>query len=75
VLRGAINTVGASKSIITGLILCCIFVDPVVATFTWLYCQKTIVKKEVNRQIIGGLDKDVYTSITIQPPTPPPQSG
>jgi hypothetical protein len=58
VLRRAINTVVTSKSIITGLIFCCILVDPVVATFTWLYCQKTIVKREVNRQIIGGLDKD-----------------
>ncbi len=46
------------KSIITGLLLSCVLVDPVVATFTWLHYQKTIVKKEVNRQIIAGIDKD-----------------
>jgi uncharacterized protein (DUF952 family) len=50
--------VGTFKSIITGLLLCCVLIDPVVATFTWLHYQKTVVKKEVNRQIIAGIDND-----------------
>lgn len=49
---------GTFKITITGLLLGCLFVDPVVVTFTWLYCQKTVVKKEVNRQIIAGIDQD-----------------
>ena len=43
---------------ISGFLLCCVLVDPVVATFAWLYYQKTIVKEEVNRQITEGIDRD-----------------
>jgi hypothetical protein len=50
--------VDAFKNIVTGLLLCCVLIDPVVATFTWLHCQKTIVKKEINRQIIAGIERD-----------------
>ncbi len=57
-LRRTTKTFSTFKSIITGLLLCCALVDPVVATFTWLHYQKTIVKKEVKRQIIAGIDKD-----------------
>ena len=41
-----------------GLLVCCLLVDPVVATFTWLHYQKTAVKREVKRQMITGFDKD-----------------
>jgi hypothetical protein len=52
------NTEGTFKNILTGLLLCCLLVDPLVAAFTWLYYQKSIVKREVGRQIISGMDKD-----------------
>lgn len=39
------------------LLLFCVSVDPVVGTFTWLHYQKTIVKKEVKRQIDAGIDE------------------
>lgn len=58
VLRSTTNTAGTFKSILTGLLLCCVLVDPVIVTFTWLHCQKTVIKKEVERQIIAGMDKD-----------------
>jgi hypothetical protein len=57
-LREMINTAGTFKKTITSLVLCCVLVDPVVATLTWLYYQKTIVKKEVNRQILAGIDEE-----------------
>lgn len=52
------NTIGTSKNILTGILLCCVLIDPVIATFTYLYYQKTAVKKEVVAQILAGIDKD-----------------
>jgi hypothetical protein len=50
--------VGTIKIIITSLLLCCVLIDPVVVTFTWLNYQKTVVKEEVNRQVISNIDQD-----------------
>jgi len=58
VLEGTTDTVDTHKNIIMGLLVFCLLVDPVVATFTWLHCQKTAVKREVKRQMIAGFDKD-----------------
>lgn len=58
VLRRTTDTVDTFKTIITGLLLCCVLVDPVVVTFTCLDFQKTIAKREVNKRIIEGIDKD-----------------
>lgn len=57
-LRRKTSSVGTFKSITAGLLLCCVFVDPVIASFTWLYYQKAIIKREVKRQIIAGIDED-----------------
>lgn len=47
-----------SKSRITGILLFCLFVDPVIGTFAWLHCQKTILQKDVQQQIRDGMDRE-----------------
>jgi hypothetical protein len=38
------------------MLLCFVFIDPVLVTFTWLSCQKSVVRKEVDRRIVAGVD-------------------
>jgi hypothetical protein len=40
------------------ILLSCILTDPMMGTFTWLNYKKSIVKKEVNKQIAEGINKD-----------------
>jgi hypothetical protein len=50
--------VDASKSLTAGALVFCFFVNPTVGAFTWVHYKKTIVKKEVEKHIIAGINKD-----------------
>ncbi|MCF8219715.1 MAG: hypothetical protein K9J21_12140 [Bacteroidales bacterium] len=41
-----------------GILLLFVLIAPTVMTFTWLHHQKHIVKKQVKRQMINGIDKE-----------------
>jgi len=58
VLKRKISTLESFKSIVVFVLLSCLLVDPMIGTFTWLHYKKTMVKKEVERQILEGIDKD-----------------
>jgi hypothetical protein len=52
------RTAETSKRLIVFLALSCLLVDPMVSTFTWLHYKKAMVKKEVKRRIVEGIDRD-----------------
>ncbi|MFW6129265.1 MAG: hypothetical protein ACOC6P_03345 [Candidatus Aminicenantaceae bacterium] len=52
------------KNITIFLLLSLLVIDPMLVTFTWLQHKKTIVKKEVKRQIKEGIDKDEIVLLT-----------
>lgn len=52
------NPADILKSLTVILLLSCLLIDPMISAFTWLQYKKTVVKKEVKRQINEGMDKD-----------------
>jgi hypothetical protein len=50
--------VSTAKGGISCFMLICVLADPVVLSLTWLHYQKRIVKKQVRRRIVDGLDRD-----------------
>jgi hypothetical protein len=44
--------------LLAGLLALCFVVDPIVGVSAWLQIEKAIVRREVRRHIVSGLDKD-----------------
>jgi hypothetical protein len=40
------------------LLLSCLLIDPMTGAFTWLHYKKAVIKKEVKKHIIDGIEKD-----------------
>jgi hypothetical protein len=49
--------VASLNKTIVGFLLFCVLVDPVAGTLIWLHCKKTMVRKEVEKHIVAGVDK------------------
>ena len=55
------------KSIITVLISFNVLFDPTIGSLTWLHYKKIMVKKEVERQIKAGVDRDKLVLFKLSP--------
>lgn len=40
------------------MLLSCLLIDPMVGTFTWIHYKKSLVKREVQKQINQGIDEN-----------------
>lgn len=57
-LKRKTDTAVTLKSITVIILLSSLLIDPMVGTLTWLHYKKSVVKKEVKRHIIKGIDND-----------------
>lgn len=54
----------SAKKHITSILLLLTLLSPVIVTYSWMHARKTVIRKQVKRKIIAGLDTSELVLLT-----------